>query len=154
MLEYESYPNFKKFQKKNILSIDYGQNVIGLATFMPGVTPFVLGCEKIINKSRPYFLEQLSNIIQNELIEVIIFGVPYFTDGKETNKTKEHQRIISEMKEIYKNITFYEQDETLTTVEAKERMLNSPKYNFKINMKKLDELCAIIILENFIMKIP
>jgi putative Holliday junction resolvase len=43
----------------------------------------------------------------------------------------------------------YEQDETLSTQDAKNRMLNSPKYNFKIDLQKIDALSAAIILEDF-----
>ena len=48
------------------------------------------------------------------------------------------------------DIAIYTVDETLTTFEAEQRMQNDPKYNFKIDLKKIDELSATIILEQFL----
>ena len=52
----------------------------------------------------------------------------------------------------YPDLTIINQDETLTTYEAKDRMKNSAKFNFKVDPKQIDELSAVIILEDFIKK--
>ena len=47
---------------------------------------------------------------------------------------------------------YFEQDETLTSQEAKDRMQNSPEYNFQIDVNRIDALSAQIILEDFLKK--
>lgn len=153
MQDFSNYPNFQKYFHKNILSIDYGEKVVGLAAFCPGRDPFPLSHGRIINTSMTDFLAQLKVIIDNDAIEIIVFGIAYLLDGKETDKTRELKSVFESLKIQFKEITFIEQDETLTTYSAEERMKNSPQYNFKVDPKKIDEVSAIIILEDFIRKI-
>lgn len=146
------YPNFKKYTNKNIICVDFGEKVIGLAAFCPGRDPFPLGRGKIINQGLNKFLEELDLIIEDDFIEVIVFGIPYLTDGSESEKTKNMKKVCQIIKERYLDLEVLEQDETLTTVTAKERMMNSPEFNFKVDPKRIDELSAIIILEDFIQR--
>jgi len=134
------------------MAIDYGEKVIGLAAFTPGREPFPLSRGRIINKGFDDFIKQLSEIIEEDFTEVIVFGVPYLTDGTATDKSREMINKMNRLKEVFTDIDFHIQDETLTTNAAKERMLNSPQYNFQIDLKKIDEVSAIIILEEFISK--
>ena len=53
------------------------------------------------------------------------------------------------MKKI-NDINFHFQDETLSSFEAEQRMINSPRFNFKIDKKQIDSLAASIILEDWI----
>ncbi|MBL7664946.1 MAG: Holliday junction resolvase RuvX [Bacteriovoracaceae bacterium] len=148
-MEFSEYPAFKKFNGMTILSIDYGTKVIGLATFTPGKDPYPVAYGTIIFKSEKQVIEDIKKIIESENIEVLVFGIPRFTDGKESKMTQKMKAFYKKLSSTIK-IQTYEQDETLTTFEAKERMLNSPRYNFKIDMKKIDEVSATIILEDFI----
>ena len=150
MQEFENYPNFQKFKGKNLLAIDYGEKVIGLAAYTPGREPFPLGRGRIVNQGFDHFISQLAEIIEEDFTEVIIFGVPYLTDGTETDKSREMINKMNRLKEAFPDLDYQIQDETLTTNLAKERMLNSAQYNFQIDPKKIDEVSAIIILEQFI----
>ncbi len=152
MLDFINYPNFQKFMNKNMLAIDFGAKVIGLAAFCPGREPFPIGRGRIVNTGMDKFLEELALIVEDDFIEVIIFGVPYLVDGGETEKTREMRNKFNRVKEKFPTIEVIEQDETLTTSAAKERMLNSAQYNFQVDLKKIDEVAAIIILEDFIRK--
>ena len=137
------------YNGKMILSIDYGKKVTGLAHYTPGREPFPLGYGRIIYQSDEDLIKQLSEIISNESIEILVLGLPLFTDGTESEMTKTVRNFGKKLQEAFDKILFFFQDETLTTYEAKERMKNSPKYNFKIDLKKIDELSAVIILEDF-----
>ena len=146
----KTFKNYKKFIGKSILSVDFGEKVIGLASFKPGVDPYPLTRGRIINKSLSQVIEELSTVIDEDFTEVLIFGIPYLLDGQETSKTKEMKNIFSIIEKQFPSLQCYEQDETLSTKTAKDRMLNSPEYNFKVDLKKLDEVSAVIILEDFI----
>lgn len=153
MNEFTNFPNFQKYQGQNILSVDYGAKVVGLATFKPGSDPMVLGAGRIINTSKNFFLDSLKKIVDDEFIEVMVVGVSYYQDGNESEKTKEQKALIQELATIFPDIPVIEQDETLSTYAAEERMKSSPLYNFKVDLKKIDEVSAIIILEDFIRKL-
>ncbi|MGI4991901.1 Holliday junction resolvase RuvX [Halobacteriovorax sp. GFR7] len=150
MNEFSSYPKFEEFRGLNILSIDYGEKVIGLGFFCPGREPFPIGAGRIINKGIAHFYHELEQVIEDQVVEVIVMGIPYFVDGNESEKTKEHKAIFNALVEKFPSVKLYQQDETLTTKSAKERMLNSPEYNFQFDPTKIDELSAVIILEDFI----
>jgi putative Holliday junction resolvase len=44
----------------------------------------------------------------------------------------------------------FRQDETLSSYSAKDRMENSPQFNFKVDLKQIDAVAATIILEDFL----
>ncbi|MFG1481416.1 Holliday junction resolvase RuvX [Halobacteriovorax sp. HFRX-2_2] len=150
MNEFSSYPKFEEFRGLNILSIDFGEKVIGLGFYCPGREPFPIGAGRIINKGIAHFYSELEQVIEDQVVEVIVMGIPYYVDGNESEKTKEHKAIFNALVEKFPSVKFYQQDETLTTKSAKERMLNSPEYNFQFDPTKIDELSAVIILEDFI----
>lgn len=132
------------------MSIDYGTKVIGTAFYCPGLDPFPYIGEKIIYKSDQDALLNLKKIIENEGIDMVILGVPYFLDGKESNNTQKIKAFGKDFQTSCPHLLYFEQDETLTTKEAIDRMKNSPQYNFKVDPTKIDCLSAMIILEDFI----
>ncbi len=150
MNDFSHYPRFKQLLNKRILAIDFGTKVIGTALFCPGNDPFPLTFEKIIYKSHELSITTLVKMIKDEDVEAVVLGIPYFVDGKESTNTIRVRDFGHQLKEKLKNIDFFEQDETLTTKTAEERMKNSPEYNFKIDPTKIDCLSALIILEDFI----
>jgi len=144
--------NFTKYNKKNLLAIDYGKKVIGLALFCPGRDPFPLPAGRIINKNLSQVLGELKALIDEESVEVIILGIPHLLDGTVTNMTKNMLAFGDFLKSNFPSFEVIYQDETLTTFEAEDRMKKDPRYNFKINPKEIDALSAAIILEDFIGK--
>ena len=63
--------------------------------------------------------------------------------------TKTIKSFIEKMEKALE-IPIFSVDETLTTFEAEERMKQDPRYNFQVDLKKIDELCAAIIIEEFL----
>ncbi|MBY0412710.1 MAG: Holliday junction resolvase RuvX, partial [Bdellovibrionales bacterium] len=95
-------------------------------------------------------IKEIKTLIDNEDIEVVVLGVPFFIDGKESTQTVLVREFGDLLKKIIGEKIFFEQDETLTTKSAEERMKNSPEFNFKVDPTKIDCLSAVIILEDFI----
>ena len=129
--------------------MDYGEKFIGLATFCVNRDPFPTPFGRIANTSQDAVIHELKKIIGDELIDVIVIGLPFLTDGKKTSTTTKVQEFINFMREQF-TLQIYEQDETLSTFEAEFRMKNSPRYNFKIDLKQIDAVAASVILEDFI----
>jgi putative Holliday junction resolvase len=151
MNDFSHYPRFQALQGKRILSIDFGTKVIGTAMFCPGRDPFPYVAEKIIYKSHDESVKVLAQLVLDEAIDVVVLGIPYFIDGKESTNTVAMKNFGGVLKKsLDTSIQFFEQDETLTTKTAEERMKNSPEYNFKVDPTKIDCLSAVIILEDFI----
>lgn len=150
MLDFSIYSRFNHFKNKTILAIDFGTKVTGTALFCPGRDPFPYMGEKIVYRSHTETLKSLRKIIELENVEVMVLGVPYFIDGKESETSLFIKNFGKNLKEAFPAIEYFEQDETLSTVTAKERMQNSPQFNFKIDMTKIDCVAATIILEDFI----
>ena len=150
MLDFSLYKRFKRFENKTILAIDFGSKVIGTALFRPGRDPYPYMGQKILNKSNLETIDQLMKIINDEDIEILVLGVPYFLDGKVSETTKLVQRFGELLKTSFPALEFFEQDETLSTDSAKSRMQNSPQFNFKIDFTQIDCVAATIILEDFI----
>jgi len=139
--------------QKNILAIDYGDKVTGLALFRCGSDPFPTIYDRILMQKEDIF-KKLHLIIIEEAIDVVLIGLPTYLDGNEsmqTKKVKEFKIGLSHFLES-KNILldYFYQDETLSTQTAKDRMLASPEYQFKIDLQKIDALSALIILEDFL----
>lgn len=149
-MDFKKCPKSLKYEGKNILSIDYGKKVTGLGQFRPGFDLSPYPFDKLIYKSDEDLIIDLKRHIDTELIEVFVVGIPYLTDGGVTPQTKLTHQFALLLEKTFPDIEVYTQDETLSTFEAKERMLNSPRYNFKIDMKQIDALSAAIILEDFI----
>ncbi len=134
---------------KHILAIDYGQKFTGIATYYVGRDPFPLAYGRVAYKSDSQLIKDIMDICEDEFIDIIVVGVPFFTDGKSSTMTKTVQDFIEKLKGDAQQ-SVYDIDETLTTFEAEERMKNDPKYNFKVDLQKIDELSAVIILEEFV----
>lgn len=140
----------KEFDNLTLLAIDYGSKVVGTAKYTVGKDPYPLMLEKIIVKDEAQVIKAISNLINDEVIDVIIVGVPYFIDGKESEQTKKNKQFALTLSEKFPQLKIFEQDETLTTKEAEERMKNSPQFNFKVDPTQIDCLSAVIILEDFL----
>ncbi len=134
---------------KHILAIDYGKRVTGLATYKTNNDPYPLPYGRIIYESDQQLVQEILTIIDNEVIDIIVIGLPLYTDGNESEMTQ----VVYTFKALLSqncSLPIFLQDETLTTFEAQERMKNSPRYNFKIDPKQIDALAASIILEDFL----
>lgn len=140
----------KAFENKKILAIDYGEKVLGTALYHMGRDPYPMPYLRLINTGEEAVLRSLKEFVDDEFVEVLVFGVPYLLDGGETPKTRAHKEFFKKLNYFFSDIACFEQDETLSTFEAKERMKSSPRYNFQINFKELDNLSAVIILEDFL----
>lgn len=137
---------------KSILCVDYGTKIVGLAAYNSERDPYPLPFGRIVYKNDDILIQELSKVIEEEQINTLIIGVPYLTDGTPTKMTERIMKFSLKCQNTFGSINHFTQDETLSSFEAKERMKSLPQYNFKIDLKKIDELAASIILEDFVKK--
>ena len=153
MIDFKNYPNFNKFKGISILAIDYGTKITGLAQFCPGREPYPQPRGRIVFKSDEQLITELKEYIEEDFIEVLVLGLPLYLDGNESEMTKIVRSFSEKLMLAYPDQKVFLQDETLSSTAAKERMMSSPRYNFKVDLKKIDEVAATIILEDFMTKI-
>ena len=134
---------------KNILALDYGEKFIGLAHYCVNRDPFPTPFGRIANKGDDFVRNELKKIVEDELIDILVVGLPYLTDGKKTSTTSKVETFIKFLRDHF-TLSIFEQDETLSTYEAENRMKNSPRYNFQVDLKQIDAVAASVILEDFI----
>lgn len=134
------------------LAVDYGTKITGLALYIKNTDPYPLPFDRLIYKSDQSLIEDILKITSDEFVEVIIVGVPKLLDGKATQMSKTIESFYRRLQAAAKKekISVVQWDETLSTYEAQERMKNSPLYNFKVDPKKIDQVAACIILEDFL----
>lgn len=145
----EVIPKRSEIQNKHILAIDYGRKFTGLSNYKVGVDPFIFLFGRIQFQSDEQLVSDLLKIVEDEFIEILVVGIPRFTDGKESKMTQT-VKAFANMLSKKAGIPVYFIDETLTTFEAQERMKNDPRFNFQVDMKQIDAVAASIILEEFV----
>ncbi len=138
-----------KYSEKTILCLDYGTKRIGLSLFRPKREPFPLEYDTLIVKETNCIFKKLQHIIEEEFVDHILLGIPTYLDGKDSDWTKKVRQFAEELQKNIPEVTLIFQDEGLSSYEAKDRMKKSPKYNFKIDPQKVDQLSACIIMEDF-----
>jgi len=134
---------------KQILALDYGEKFIGVALFYVNQDPYPLSYGRIENKNAAFTFKELKKILDQEGVDLIVVGIPYLLDGKKTKMSEKIESFISLLKDQF-SLPIEVQDETLSTFEAESRMKNSPRYDFKVDLKQIDALAATVILEDFI----
>ena len=142
---------YQKILGLPILGIDYGSKSTGLSFFVPGEDIFPYPYKTIRTpKEELDFIKEIEKIVKKEQIKIIVLGVPYLLDGKETTQTRRILKLGKTLSHKITGITLFTQDETLSSYEAEKRMESSPLYNFKVDLSKIDEVAATIILEDFL----
>jgi putative Holliday junction resolvase len=142
-------PETHPLHLKTVLAVDYGEKFIGLACYCVNRDPYPTPYGRIQNKNNDYVLKELKRVISDELIDLIVIGLPHLLDGKKTSSTTRAESFIQLIRE-HLSLEVEEQDETLSTFEAESRMKSSPQYNFQVDLSKIDAVAASVILEDFI----
>ncbi len=143
-------PESHELHLKNILAMDYGEKFIGVATYCVNRDPYPTPYGRIAShQGIDFVLKELKRLLDDEFIDLIVIGLPHLVDGQKTSTTAKAQNFVNLIRERFA-LPVEEQDETLSTFEAESRMKNSPQYNFKIDLTKIDSVAACVILEDFI----
>jgi len=136
-------------QDKKILAVDYGTKTVGLAIFAPG-DPYPRPYDTVAYHDDDKLIDAIRRAVSVESISIVVLGMPRFLDGKPSSMTARVEGFSDALKEALSPLPLFEQDEALSSTEARERMRESPRYNFKVDPAKIDELAAAIILEDFL----
>lgn len=144
-------PSHHPLHDQKLLALDWGAKFVGVALYHVGRDPWPLPYGRLVGGPTSKVWEQLKKIIDDESVDQIIVGVPFLTDGKAGSSTIKARAFIQELTPLC-SLPLHEQDETLSTFEAEERMRKSPRWNFQVDLSEIDAVAASVILEDFLRK--
>ncbi len=130
-----------------ILGLDYGVKRTGISVTDP-LQIIVNPLEVVETKN---LLDFLMSYFEKEDVEKIVIGEPRHRDGTEVYFEKDIKILIKKIKKKYTDIQIVRQDESFTSSEAKDLLL-------QMNMKKkkrqdksmLDKVSAVLILQRYL----
>ena len=127
---------------KNLLALDVGERRIGLAmadTSVRIAVPFgwLENSEKII--------QEITELVLRHDINVIVVGYPRNQSGEPTKQTEFVEDFVKQFADIELDTEIVFQDESLTSVQAEQRLGNKIK-----DKGEIDAEAASIILQDFL----
>jgi putative Holliday junction resolvase len=136
----------------SILAIDYGLKRVGLAISDPERS-FAFPCDVIENKNFNYLIAQISNLILEKEVDLILIGMPYNMNKSNSDVTKNEMEKNVELfiKQLQKSIKvpLKTVDERLSSFAAEEK-LREAGISAKKSKKYIDSEAARLLLEEFI----
>ncbi len=126
------------FVMKNILAVDYGKKRMGLAWLQPGID-VVLPYGLIEGNTDAARLKELAQLIKEESLTDIVFGLPLGEDGKENENTERVRAFAADVKKSAKvNIEFVDERHSSRAADQMEGDASR------------DEKAAMVILNSYI----
>jgi putative Holliday junction resolvase len=132
--------------KGRLIALDIGAKRIGVArTDILQISLNAVGTYHVNE-----FMDALENLLKEGPIEALVVGWP-LNNGEEGKATERVQNWINRIQKIYPNIPIIKEDESNTSIEAKE-------LQFKVGMGKkkrkekaaVDRIAAVLILKRYL----
>lgn len=140
---------YRDLEGQRLLAIDYGKKRTGTALYHVGHDPFPTPYLQLTLSKESDLIKSLLKIIDDECIDHIVLGLPTYLTGEYSKMSQQVLNFKVSLQAHFSGQIFL-QDEGLTSQEAESRMKEDPRYQFKVDKAALDNLSAVIILEDFI----
>lgn len=134
---------------ERVLAIDYGERRVGLAISDPE-TDFVSGLPTLDRRALKGggLTAAIGALVAERGVERILLGIPYSLDGS-IGPAAERVLAFRDRLHLTADVPVDEWDERLTT-EAAKRRLEELGYSEKVMRSKLDQLSAVLMLEQYL----
>jgi putative Holliday junction resolvase len=134
---------------ERVLAIDYGERRVGLALSNPE-TGFVSGLPTLDRQALKGggLTAAISAVVAERAVDRVLLGVPYSLDGS-IGPAAERVLAFRERLHLVLQVPVEEWDERLTT-EGARRRLQELGYSEKEMRTKLDQLSAVLMLEQYL----
>jgi len=130
-----------------IVSIDYGRKRCGIAA----TDPFQIIVSPVDTIATNELYDYLVKYMHDEEVEKIVFGKPTHADGNETFLMKDIRAFVNRLTKGYSDLQIDYQDESFTSMEAKNIIMMSGAKKKKRRDKELvDRVSAVIILQKYL----
>ena len=136
-----------------ILGLDLGTTTLGIAV-TDAISIAVHGRETFRFEPGNYMSarEHVLEICQNENINEIVLGVPYYESGDLSPHAKSCIRFKNDLLKANSNLIIHEIDESYSTQDADEK-LKEMNLSYEKRKALVDEYAAIVILERYLRKL-
>ena len=136
---------------REYLSIDYGTRRIGLAKSDPtGTIASALMTLEV--KSKREALDKIADLIQQYQPNGIVVGYPLLKSGDKSDKCREIDRFVDELKKIYSS-PIERVDEQHSSQEAA-AVIHAHGNKTGQDKRRIDRLAAVIILQRYLDEHP
>ena len=133
-----------------VMAIDYGDAHTGVA--LSDATGFLTGETLTIHSRNPdVVLEQLSRLVRERQVEVLVMGFPRNMDGTEGPRAQLYRAFAARVEESV-GLPVALWDERRTTVEA-HQILHATGKRMKQHKRNVDAVAASLILEGYLARI-
>ena len=134
---------------ERVLAIDYGERRVGLAISDPE-TDFVSGLPTLDRRALKEggLTAAIGALVAERGVERILLGIPYSLDGS-VGPAAERVLAFRDRLHLTADVPVDEWDERLTT-EAAKRRLEELGYSEKEMRAKLDQVSAVLMLEQYL----
>jgi putative Holliday junction resolvase len=130
-----------------ILAIDYGAKRTGIAVTDPGQ----IIATALTTLESPKLLDFLKEYLAAEMVEEIIIGMPINSDGGDTHATPLVRGIVRKIRKAFPGISLKEVDERMTSVMARNAMLEMGMKKKDRRVKgNVDQIAAAIMLQEYL----
>ncbi len=134
-------------QKHRIMGVDYGDKRIGIA--LSDLLCIISSPYEVYqNKGEEDALKHLGQIIKDNDVTEVAFGLPLNMDGSEGERAKLHRQ-FGERLEKYSGVKVFYVDERLTSAEAEDILISSGVRREK-RKELIDKISAQLILQSYI----
>ena len=133
--------------RKRILAVDFGLKRTGLA--MSG--PLLIAINRLDTVPTSELLEAILELSKQYEIGTIVFGDTKKLDGSPNKQTSELVGFLRKLKIKLPQVKIELEDESYTSIEAKQLMIDSGVKKKKRRTKALvDQMSAVIILKRYL----
>jgi putative Holliday junction resolvase len=130
-----------------ILGIDYGAKRCGIAA----TDPLQIIVSPISTEATEHILTFLKSYFVQEDVEKVVIGLPTHSDGSFTHLKPNIDNFAAKLKNLYPELEIDFQDESFTSLEAKNIILNSgKKKKARRNKENIDLVSAVLILQRYL----
>ncbi len=127
-------------------ALDVGEARIGLAVGEEGV-PLASGRGYLVRRGLEEDVAALLDFVRREGLGKLVVGLPLRTDLKESAQAQKVLPLVEALRAQGVEVELW--DERYTTRLAKERLKHAPK-RLRRDKGKLDELAALVLLEDYL----
>jgi putative holliday junction resolvase len=129
------------------LGLDVGSKRIGVAG-CDGLGLIATGITTIWRSSFPEDIAQLTQIIEERQVEILVIGLPYTMDGNIGSQAKQVQKFARRVAAVIELPIEYV-DERLTSYAA-EQMMKEANISVSQNKATIDRIAAAVILQQWL----
>ncbi len=134
-----------------ILALDYGDASLGIAlSDAEGMLARGAGNLSFPKGRTEEALSHVRKVVENENVRLVVLGLPLNMDGSRGRQAEATERFKEELEQTL-DVPVVLEDERLTTVYAKKRMLESERSRKK-RRSHLDEEAAVVLLQAYLDK--